>query len=438
MNYASSRQNSNEIYKKALRVHSKYSGKIQSMPKCPIRGNEDFSVYYTPGVAEPCREIEHHPEKVFEYTNKGNTVAIVTDGSRILGLGDIGPEAGLPVMEGKAMLFKYLGGVDAVPLCLKTQSIDQIVETVELLQPSFGGVNLEDISQPKCFAVLDALKKSLDIPVWHDDQQGTATATLAALINALKVTNRDMNSIRIVMMGMGAANIAVYRTLMSVGVNPEAIVACDEHGLLHRGRFDIEQQQDEFYDLWEVCKSTNPSRLTGDVGAAFEDADVCIAFSATGPDIIQPQWVSRMAKNAIVFACANPVPEIWPELAKKAGARIVATGRSDFENQLNNSLVFPGLFRGVLDSGASKITDQMVYAAALALAEYAESKGLSDGYILPSMEDWKLAAVVATATAMQAKEEGIARCRFERDKYHQCVVDRIELVRSQVDDLFNH
>lgn len=436
MNFVSSQQKSNAIYQKALRVHARYRGKIQSMPKCPITRNEDFALYYTPGVAAPCRSIQKHRELVYNYTNKGNTIAIVTDGSRVLGLGDIGPEAGLPVMEGKAMLFKYLGGVDAVPLCLSTHDPQRIIETVEFLQPSFGGINLEDIEQPKCFAILDTLRESLEIPVWHDDQQGTATATLAALINSLKVVGKDMKNIRIVMFGMGSANVAVYRTLMSVGIDPQAIIACDEHGLLHKGRSDVEERQDEFYDLWNICQNTNPDSLTGSPDKAFEGADVCIAFSASGPDIIDPDWIKSMAPDAIVFACANPVPEIWPEDAKAAGARIVATGRSDFDNQLNNSLIFPGLFRGVIDSGAYTVTDEMVYAAAQALAKYAEARGLSNTYILPSMDDWKLAPAVATATAMQAQEQGISRTTHTRAAYYEYALSRIRKVRHEVDSIF--
>jgi malate dehydrogenase (oxaloacetate-decarboxylating) len=436
MNYVSSALKASDMHEKALRVHARYRGKIQSMPKCPITRVEDFALYYTPGVAEPCRAIEKNAEMVYNYTNKGNSVAIVTDGSRVLGLGNIGPEAGLPVMEGKAMLFKYLGGVDAVPLCLSTNDPQEIVETVEFLQPSFGAINLEDIEQPKCFAILDALRKSLHIPVWHDDQQGTATATLAALINAVKVVDKEMKKIRIVMFGMGAANVAVYRTLVGFGIDPQSIVACDEHGLLHKGRSDVEEHQDEYYDLWRICQATNPDNLTGEVSTAFEGADVCISFAASGPDIIQPEWISNMASDPIVFACSNPVPEIWPEKAKAAGARIVCTGRSDFENQLNNSLVFPGLFRGVIDSGACTVTEEMVYAAAQALAKYAEAKGLSPNYVLPGMDDWKLAASVATATALKAQEQGIARTTHSSDAYHEYALNRIAEVRHEVDSIF--
>ncbi len=333
----------------ALRLHPFYRGKVQILPKCAIRSFDDFAIWYTPGVAAACKAIQADPGLVYEHTNKANTIAIVTDGTRVLGLGDIGPEAGLPVMEGKALLFKYLGGVDAIPICLGTKDPDEIVRTVKCLEPSFGGINLEDIAQPKCFRVLDALRSVMEIPVWHDDQQGTATVVLAGLLNALKVVGKQIGSVRIAMIGMGAANVPTYRMLKLAGVDTHAIIACDRHGTLHRGRRDIDDRQEEYADKWRVCCETNPDRITGGAAEALRGSDACIAFSASGPDVIKPEWVRSMARDAIVFACANPVPEIWPWDAKEAGARIVATGRSDFPNQLNNSLVFLGVFRGALD-----------------------------------------------------------------------------------------
>jgi len=291
----------------ALRLHAYYRGKVQIMPKCAIRGPEDFAIWYTPGVAAPCKAIQANPEAVFEHTNKGNTVAIVTDGTRVLGLGDIGPEAGLPVMEGKAMLFKYLGGVDAIPICLDTRDAEEIIHTVKLLQPGFGGINLEDIAQPKCFRILDRLRAEMKIPVWHDDQQGTATVLLAALINALKLTGRQIANVKIAMIGMGAANVANYRLLRVFGANPELIVACDSQGTLHRDRRDIEQQRDEFPDKWRVCVETNRDRIVGGIAEALGGADVCIAFSSSRGNLIQADWLRRMAADAIVFACANPI-----------------------------------------------------------------------------------------------------------------------------------
>ncbi|HUI24445.1 MAG TPA: NADP-dependent malic enzyme [Candidatus Kryptonia bacterium] len=393
----------------ALRLHPLYKGKIQMLPKCPVRDFRDFAVWYTPGVAAPCRAIQAQPDLVYEHTNKGNCIAIVTDGTRILGLGDIGPEAGLPVMEGKALLFKYLGGVDAVPICLGTKDPEEFIRTVKYLEPSFGGINLEDIAQPKCFRVLDRLRAEMHIPVWHDDQQGSATVALAALLNALKVVGKKLEAVTIAMVGMGAANVSVYRLLKASGANPLGIIASDRRGTLHRGRGDVEGRQAECADKWRVCVETNPDRIRGGIGDALRGADVCIAFSASGPEVIRPEWVSAMAKDAIVFACANPIPEIWPWDAHAAGARIVATGRGDFPNQLNNSLVFPGIFRGALDVRARTITDAMAIAAAHELSRCAEERGLRDDRILPRMDEWEIHPRVAVAAAMMAQEQGIAR-----------------------------
>ena len=392
----------------AMRLHPFYHGKIQMAPKCPVRNYDDFAIWYTPGVAAPCRAIHEDPELVYELTNKANTIAVVSDGSRVLGLGDLGPEAGLPVMEGKALLFKYLGGVDAVPICLGTNDPDQIVQTIRLLEPSFGGINLEDIEQPKCFKVLDELKSELKIPVWHDDQQGSATVLLAGLISALKIVGKQVENIRIAMIGVGAANIATYRLLKSHGAHPAAVVACDSRGTLHAGRSDIERQQANFVDKWRMCQETNCDRITGGIGEAMRGADVCIAFSAPGPDVIRPEWIAEMRSDSIVFACANPIPEIWPWDAKEAGARIVATGRGDFPNQVNNSLGFPGIFRGALDVRARTITDEMAIAAADELARAAELSGLKEERIVPRMDDWEVFPQIAVATAMKAQQLGVA------------------------------
>jgi len=392
-----------------MRLHPLYRGKMQTIPKCPIRSFDDFAIWYSPGVAAPCRAIQAEPELVYVHTNKANTIAIVTDGTRVLGLGDIGPEAGLPVMEGKALLFKYLGGVDAVPICLKTRDADELTRTVKLLEPAFGGVNLEDIAQPKCFRILERLRGELSIPVWHDDQQGTATALLAGLLNALELVGKPPGRARIVMVGMGAANVASYRLLTASGVDPQLIVACDSKGTLHRRRRDIEERQQDFADKWRVCQESNGDGLVGGVGEALRGADVCVAFSASGPDVIKPEWVKAMARDAVVFACANPVPEIWPWEARDAGARIVATGRSDFPNQLNNSLVFPGLFRGALDVRARTITDAMAAAVARELAGFARSRGIRDDDILPRMDEWDVFPRVAMAAGVAAQEQGVAR-----------------------------
>jgi malate dehydrogenase (oxaloacetate-decarboxylating) len=393
----------------ALRLHPYYRGKVQMMPKCSVRGLEDFSTWYTPGVAAPCRAIEQQPDLVYEHTNKGNTIAIVSDGTRVLGLGDIGPEAGLPVMEGKALLFKYLGGVDAVPLCLRTRDADDIVRTVKLIEPGFGGINLEDIAQPKCFGILEKLRKELTIPVWHDDQQGTATVLLAGLINALKLVGKDLGEVRIAMVGAGAANVAAFRLLTAAGVDPKAIVVCDSRGILHAKRGDVESVQEKYVDKWRICEQSNAEGITGGIAEAMRGADVVVAFSAPQPGIIEPQWIETMAERPIVFACANPMPEIWPWQARESGACIVATGRGDFPNQLNNSLCFPGMFRGVLDVRARSISDEMAMAAAWTLAEFAQARGIDEENILPRMDEWDVHPRIAAAVGREAQAQGIAR-----------------------------
>ena len=405
----------NQPAAEALRLHPLYRGKVQILPKCPIRGLADFAIWYTPGVAAVCQAIAADPELSFEYTNRANTVAIVSDGTRVLGLGSIGPLAGMPVMEGKALLFKHLGGVDAVPLCVATKSADELIGLVKALEPSFGGINLEDISQPKCFRILDALRAEMTIPVWHDDQQGSATVVLAGLHSALKVVGKELGSVRIAMVGVGAANVATYRLLKASGVSPGAVVACDRVGVLHGQREDLARQQDQFRDKWQICLETNAERVRGGIAEALRGADVCLAFSSSGPGIIHPEWVRQMARDAIVFACANPVPEIWPWLATDAGARIAATGRSDFPNQVNNSLGFPGIFRGTLDVRARTITDEMALAAAAELAACAAEGGLSEQRIVPRMDEWSIYPRVAVATALAAQRQGVARLRLPAD-----------------------
>lgn len=413
----------------SLRRHAFYQGKMQVVPKCPISDASDFAYWYTPGVAAPCRAIQADPSRVYELTNKSNLIAVVSDGSRVLGLGNIGPHAGLPVMEGKALLFKYLGGVDAVAICLATQDQREFVRTVQLLEPAFGGINLEDIAQPRCFRVLEELRKTMMIPVWHDDQQGSATALLAGLIGALKVVGKKIESIRIAMIGMGAANVAIYRLLKAYGVDPAQIVACDSRGTLHRQRHDIDDQQIDFAEKWAVCRESNLHQVTGGIGQALRGADVCIAFARSDPKLIAPAWITAMAKDAIVFACANPLPEIWPSDAKAAGARIVATGRGDFPNQLNNSLVFPGIFRGTLDARAVTISDEMALAAAFELARCAEERGLREDAILPTMAEWQVVPRVAAATAARAQELGLARVTHTREEYLEGAFHRISQSR---------
>lgn len=399
----------------AMLLHPFYRGKVETTLKCAVRDFNDFAIWYTPGVAAPCRAIAQDPELAYEYTNKWNTVAVVSDGTRVLGLGDIGPKAGLPVMEGKALLYKYLGGVDGVPIMLDTKDPDAIINTVLMLQPGFGGVNLEDISQPKCFYILDTLREKAEIPVWHDDQQGTATVTLAALMNALKIVGKSKEEVSITFVGSGASNVACSRLIFGWGVDPANCFMVDSKGILGVHRKDLELRKAEYVDKWHLCQTTNLEGRQGDIPAAMKGADVVIALSRSGPGVILPEWVASMAKDAILFACANPVPEIWPWEALEAGARIVATGRSDFPNQVNNSLGFPGIFRGTLDVRARTITDEMCYAAAQALADHVGDR-LDEEHILPNMDDWEVFPREAAAVAMKAQEQGLARIQMGYDE----------------------
>ena len=414
----------------ALRLHPFYRGKMQTIPRCAVRDFNDFAIWYTPGVAAPCRAIEDDKEKVYEYTNKWNTVAVVSDGTRVLGLGDIGPEAGMPVMEGKALLFKYLGGVDAVAICLDTKDPDEIIQAVKWLQPSFGGINLEDIANPKCFYILDTLRKEMAIPVWHDDQQGTAAVTLAGLINALKIVAKKMAEVSVTMVGVGAANIAISRLLFAAGIKPGNTIFTDSKGILHTGRTDLEAKQAENPYKWDLCQRTNPEKRAGGIAEALKGADVCISLSKSGPDTIKPDWVKGMAKDAIFFACANPIPEIWPWEAKEAGARIVATGRSDFPNQVNNSTGFPAIFRGTLDVKAKTITDEMCLTAAYELAKCAEERGIHEDYISPTMAEWDAFVREAVAVGMKAIEQGVARETPSREELTKRVEKMIKEARE--------
>ena len=400
----------------AMELHSFYQGKMQTVPKCVVRDFKDFAIWYTPGVAAPCKAIQADKEKVYEFTSKWNTIAVVSDGTRVLGLGDIGPEAAMPVMEGKALLFKYLGGVDAVPVCLDTKDPDEIIQAVKWLQPSFGGINLEDLSNPKCFYILDTLRKEMDIPVWHDDQQGTAAVTLAGLVNALKVVGKRKEEVTITLVGVGAANIAIARVLFADGFKPQNTVFVDSKAILHTGRMDLEEKQVENPYKWELCQKTNPEKISGGISEALKGIDVCISLAKPGPDTIKAEWVKNMAKDAIVFACANPIPEIWPWEAKESGAKIVATGRSDFPNQVNNSTGFPAIFRGALDVRARIITDEMCVAAAYELAKYAEDKGIHEEYISPTMDERGAFVREAVAVGLKAIEQGVARQKLSREE----------------------
>ncbi|MCR4662744.1 MAG: NADP-dependent malic enzyme [Endomicrobiaceae bacterium] len=421
--------------KDARRLHPFYKGKIEVVPKCRIRDFNDFAIWYSPGVAAVCKDINKQLELAYEHTNKWNSVAVVSDGTRVLGLGDIGPEAAMPVMEGKALLYKYLGGVDAYPICLATKDQQEIINTVKILQPSFGGVNLEDIAQPKCFPILYTLRKECHIPVWHDDQQGTALVTLAGLINALKVVNKKISKVKIAMLGAGSANICIARLIMFYGANPANIIMVDSKGTLNKKRKELKNSHPE---KWAMCCDTNGSNVEGTIETAMENADVLICLSTPGPDVIKKEWIKKMAKNPIVFTCANPVPEIWPWEAKEAGAAVVATGRSDFENQVNNSLGFPGVFRGTLDARATTITDNMCITAAVELASCIADNKIKPTQILPTMDDWKVYPKVAAAVAVKAIKEKVAQRKASYDQFYAQAMSMIKRSRALTADMMKN
>lgn len=396
-------------YQLSVEVHRKYGGKISVIPKVPISSMEDFAVYYTPGIAEVSRQIYKNPEMAFELTSRWNLIGVVTDGTRVLGLGNIGPEAAYPVMEGKALIFKYLGGVDAVPLPIRVGTPEEFIFVAKALEPALGGINLEDIESPKCFYLLERLRQELKIPVWHDDQQGTATATLAGLINALKLVGKKISDVTIALVGAGASNIYTARILIKYGAKPGNLVMVDSRGILHPERDDIDKMMIENPWKYKYAIETNAERRKGGIAEALKGVDVVIAASRPGPGIIKKEWVAAMNKDPIVFALANPVPEIWPWEAREAGAKIVATGRSDFPNQVNNSLIFPAVFRGALDVRATTITDEMLIAAAEEVAKFAEERGLSEDYIIPKMTEWEVYVREAAAVAAMASAQRVAR-----------------------------
>jgi malate dehydrogenase (oxaloacetate-decarboxylating) len=404
--------------KKSPAMHAFYRGKVEIALKCSVSSLDDFGIWYTPGVAAPCKEIQENPAMAYEYTNKANTIAIVSDGSRVLGLGNIGPLAGLPVMEGKALLFKYLGGVSAVPIVLDTQDPDEIIQAVKWLAPGFGGINLEDFANPKCFYILDRLREELDIPVWHDDQQGTASITLASVINAVKLVGKSLTKVTYCVIGSGAANIAFVRILIRAGVPAGNIIMVDSKGILHSGRDDLENDKANNPYKWRYAVETNGGGRVGGMAEAIAGSDVLIAASKPGPDTIKKEWLTRMNPNAIAFLMANPTPEIWPWEALEAGVRVVGTGRSDFPNQINNSIGFPGIFRGTLDVFASTITDEMAIAAAYAIAETAEAKGLSETHVVPTMLETEVFVNEAVAVGLKAIEQGIAQRILTADELY--------------------
>lgn len=423
------------FYKRmALEGHRFYGGKMQTVPKAGVFGFNWFNVWYTPGVSKISTTIRDDNEKSFELSNRGNLVAVVSDSTRVLGDGDVTPPGGLGVMEGKAFLMKYLGGIDALALCVDSRNEkgendpEIIINLVKRIQPSFGAVNLEDISQPNCYRVLDVLREECDIPVWHDDQQGTACVTLAGLLNALKIVGKELSQVKIVYFGAGAANTTCLRLNLAAGADPEKSIMFDSKGALHRGRKDIEADP-RFYRKWEICLKTNPDKVQT-MEEALKGADVLLSISTPGPGVIKPEWIKLMAPKAIVFACANPVPEIYPYEAKEAGAYIVGTGRGDFPNQINNSLGFPGILKGALLVRARKVTDNMAIAAARSLADFAEKRGINPDNITATMEEPGIFPNEAADVAQQAVKDGVARILMTREEAYRRAKEDIDYARS--------
>ena len=419
------------------KAHRFYGGKMQTVPKAGVFGFNWFNVWYTPGVSKVSTAIRDNNDAAYDLSNKGNLVAVVSDSTRVLGDGDCTPAGGLGVMEGKAFLMKYLGGVDATALCINSRNSkgetdpDKIIDFVKMVQPSFGAVNLEDISQPNCYKVLDTLREECDIPVWHDDAQGTACVTLAGLINAVKLAGKKLEAVKIVFLGAGASNTTIARIVMLAGAKPENIVMFDSKGSLHKDRKDVEKDK-RFYRKWELCLQTNPGKIDT-FSQAMTGADVLIALSEPGPDTVSPDDIRRMAPKSIVFVCANPVPEIYPYAAKAAGAYIVATGRGDFPNQVNNSVGFPGILKGALLVRAKKISDGMTIVAAKSLAKYAEDRGISPDNIIATMEEPGVFPHEAADVAMQAIKEGLARVNMTRDEVFSKAQKDIAYSRNLVD-----
>jgi len=408
------------LKKLAIDAHTFYGGKIQTVPKAPVIGFNWFNVWYTPGVSKVSTTIRDNNETSYELSNRGNLVAVVSDSTRVLGDGDCTPSGGLGVMEGKAFLMKYLGGIDAIALCIDSRNEkgendpEKIIQFVKMVQHSFGAINLEDISQPNCYKVLDTLREESSIPVWHDDAQGTACVTLAGLINALKLVDKKISEVKIVMLGAGAANTTIARLIIADGANPKNVTMFDTKGGLHKKREDIKADT-RFYRKWELCQQTNPE-CVNDIVEAMKGADVLIAVSTPGPDSVKKEWISTMAKKSIVFVCANPIPEIYPYAAKEAGAFIVATGRGDFPNQVNNSIGFPGILKGALMVKATKITDNMAIAAAHSIANYAEKRGINPENIIAKMDEVGIFPFEAADVAMQAIKDGVARVKMTREE----------------------
>ena len=423
------------------KTHRFYGGKIQTAPKAGVYGFNWFNVWYTPGISKISTSIRDNNEVSFELSNRGNTVGVISDSTRVLGDGDVTPPGGLGVMEGKAFLMKYLGGVDAFPLCIDSKDENgmndpqKIIDFVKQCQYSFGAINLEDISQPNCYMVLDTLREECDIPVWHDDAQGTACVILTGLINALKLAEKKFEDAKFILFGAGASNSTIARFLIKYKVKPENMIMFDKDGALHSGRKDYKNDS-RYYMQWDLCQSTNPRKIEK-IEEAFKDANVLVALSKPGPDIIKQEWIKSMGDKPIVFTCANPIPEIYPYAAMEAGAFIVATGRGDFPNQANNSLCFPGILKGALAVRAKKITDNMAIKAAESLASFAEGKGLSTNYIIPKMDEFEVFPHEAADVAMQAIEDGVARKVLTREEVYNEAKDSIDYSRKMAQTLQN-
>jgi malate dehydrogenase (oxaloacetate-decarboxylating) len=423
----------------SLALHRYYGGKIQTLPRCGIFGLNWFNLWYTPGVSKISTAIRENPDASFELTGRGNMVAVVSDSTRVLGDGDCGPAGGLGVMEGKALLMKYLGGIDAVPLCVDSRDAEgnndpkKLIEFVKMVQHSFGVINLEDISQPNCFRVLDELRETCDIPVWHDDAQGTACVTLAGLINALALAGKPIDTAKIVLLGAGAANSTIARFILADGGRGENLSVFDNKGALHRNRADLRDNPNT-YRKWELCERTNPGCVDSIV-KAMKGADVLIALSSPGPDTVKREWIRSMAPGAIVFACANPVPEIWPYAAREEGAYIVATGRGDFPNQVNNSICFPGILKGVLAVRSKKISDTMAIRCAHSIAEFSADRGISPDNIIATIDETDVFAREAADVAMEAVKEGLARLTRSWDEVYRQATADISAARSLADDM---
>ncbi len=408
----------------AVKYSEYYKGKVQIMPKVPVHSLSDFSIWYTPGVAEVSRRISQNSDLSFEMTGRWNSIAILTDGTRVLGLGNIGPEAAMPVMEGKSLIFNFLGAVNAVPIPIRTKTKEEFISVAKALEPSFGGYNLEDIESPKCFFILEELQKSLTIPAWHDDQLGTACITLSGLINSLRVTGRKIEDTRVVLLGSGAANIAAAHLLFAAGFREGNIILADSKGVLNPEREDMDSLMLNNPWKYQLAMRTNGERISGPSEKAFKGADVIISASKPGPDTIKQEWIRTMNSDPVIFALANPTPEIWPSKAKEAGASIVATGRGDFPNQINNSLVFPGVFRGVLDARAKGVNFKIMVAASYEIADFV--KDPHPEKIVPTMDDWELYPAVAAAVASKTVEMGLARKTNSREGFYRTSHDLIE------------